>query len=100
MQLRVGQTLESAVDTTALVVVRCSDQDLTVTCGGRPMAPRGEVKERVPAADTGSGALLGKRYIVDGVDIELLCVQGGEHPVAVDGTEVSVKAAKPLPASD
>jgi uncharacterized NAD-dependent epimerase/dehydratase family protein len=100
MQLKVGQTLESAVDATALVVVRCPDKDLTVTCGGHPMVPRGEVTERVAADTTGTGTLLGKRYTLNGVDVELLCVQAGRHPVAVDGTEVTVKAAKPLPASD
>lgn len=100
MQLKVGQTLESTVDATALVVVRCPDQDLTVTCGGRPMAPRGEAREKLTAETTGGGTLLGKRYTVEGVEIELLCVQPGQHPVAVDGTEVAVKSAKPLPASD
>jgi hypothetical protein len=100
MQLKVGQTLESAVDATAFVVVRCPDEDLTVTCGGRAMAPRGEVAEKFPAKTTGEGTLLGKRYTVEGVQIELLCVQAGQHPVAVDGTPVTVKSAKPLPASD
>ncbi|MFJ3774575.1 hypothetical protein ACIPX0_23045 [Streptomyces sp. NPDC090075] len=100
MRLKVGQTLESVVDTTALVVVRCSDEDLSVTCGGHEMVPRGAAKELVPAETTGEGTLIGKRYTVDGVGVELLCVQAGDHPVAVDGTAVVVKSAKPLPASD
>jgi hypothetical protein len=100
MQLKVGQTLESAVDATALVVVRCPDRDLAVTCGGHAMVPRGEAQERLPAESSGQGTLLGKRYTAEGVEIELLCVQAGQHPVAVDGTEVAVKSAKPLPASD
>jgi uncharacterized Zn-binding protein involved in type VI secretion len=96
----VGQTLESTVDTTTLVVVRCPDQDVTVTCGGRPMAPRGEITVKTAPVATGDGTLLGKRYTVDAMDIELLCVGTGSSPVAVDGTEVAVKSAKPLPASD
>ncbi|MCC5575221.1 hypothetical protein IMZ11_06145 [Microtetraspora sp. AC03309] len=101
MKLRVGQTLKSLVDTTGLVVVRCTDQDLSVTCGGHEMSPDAP-GERVPAVGgpNGSGLQLGKRYTVDGTDVELLCVQGGEHSVAVDGTEVVQKSAKPLPASD
>ncbi|MFC5746350.1 hypothetical protein [Actinomadura rugatobispora] len=100
MKLTLGQTLESVVDSTALVVVRAPAEDLEVTCGGRGMVPKGEAGEPVEAAATGAGLLLGKRYTADGLDIELLCVKGGEHPVAVNGAEVAQKSAKPLPASD
>ncbi|RAY17010.1 hypothetical protein DPM19_02270 [Actinomadura craniellae] len=100
MKLTVGQTLKSVVDETALVVVRCPDQDLAVTCGGHEMAPQDAPGERVPAAANGPGVLLGKRYTAEGFDLELLCVKGGDHAVAVNGTEVEQKSAKPLPASD
>ncbi|RAY16909.1 hypothetical protein DPM19_01710 [Actinomadura craniellae] len=99
MRLRVGQTIRSAVDATALVVIRCPDDDLTVTCGGREMTEEGGTGEQATAAG-GPGMALGKRYTADGVDIELLCVQAGDHPVAVNGTEVAQQNAKPLPASD
>jgi tartrate dehydratase alpha subunit/fumarate hydratase class I-like protein len=101
MKLKAGLTLESVVDATALVVVRSSDQEVTVTCGGHEMAPKGEAGERVPAATSGGeGTQLGKRYTVEGVEVELLCVHAGEHPVAVNGAAVVQKSAKPLPASD
>ncbi|MCD0452940.1 hypothetical protein LO762_27720 [Actinocorallia sp. API 0066] len=100
MKLRVGQTLRSTVDGTALVVVRCPADDLTVTCGGRAMTDEQAPAQAPALADPGAGALLGKRYTADGVDIELLCVQPGTHPVAVNGAEVAQKTAKPLPASD
>ncbi|MDX6742143.1 hypothetical protein [Actinocorallia sp. A-T 12471] len=100
MKLRVGQTLRSAVDATALVVVRAPDDDLAIACGGVDMGEE-QVAERSPAiAGAGSGVLLGKRYTVDGIDVELLCVAGGDHAVSVGGTEVVQKSAKPLPASD
>ncbi|WP_106402637.1 hypothetical protein [Actinocorallia populi] len=100
MKLRAGQTLRSTVDATALVVVRAPQDDLAVTCGGLEMAEE-QVAEKVPAqTEAGAGVLLGKRYTVEGVDVELLCVQGGEYAVAVDGTDVEQKSAKPLPASD
>jgi hypothetical protein len=102
MKLSVGQTLQSVADDTALVVVRCPAEELTVTCGGHEMVPKGEEGDRVPAASGagGQGTLLGKRYTVDGVDVELLCVRAGGLPVEVNGTEVEQKTAKPLPASD
>jgi hypothetical protein len=101
MKLQVGQTLHSAVDSTALIVIRGCDLDLTVTCGGEAMAPQGEGAGPLPAsAAMGGGALIGKRYTVDGLEIELLCVKGGEYAVAIDGTELVQKGARPLPASD
>jgi hypothetical protein len=100
MKLTLGQTLESVVDSTALLVIRCPDGDLQVTCGGHEMVPRGEVAEHVPPTATGQGVLLGKRYTIEGTDVELLCVKAGDHPVAINGAEAVQKAAKPLPASD
>ena len=99
MKLRVGQTLRSVVDTTALLVVKAPDQDLTVACGGLEMSAE-EPAERVPATANGGGVQLGKRYTADAVEVELLCVKPGEHQVTVDGAPVAQKTAKPLPASD
>ncbi|MEW2355722.1 hypothetical protein [Spirillospora sp. NPDC029432] len=100
MKLRLGQTLKSVVDSTSVVVIRSPQEDVTVTCGGHEMTeePGGEV----PAAGGagGPGLLLGKRYTVEGMEIELLCTKGGEHAVAVDGVALEQKSAKPLPASD
>lgn len=102
MKLKVGQTLESVVDGTALIVVRSPEGDVTVTCGGREMVPKGDAAQRVSAVveAQGPGTQLGKRYVAGGLDLELLCVKAGEHAVAVNGVEVSSKTARPLPASD
>jgi hypothetical protein len=99
MKLRVGQTLKSVVDATAVVVVRCPDQDVAVACGGREMSPE-QSASQLPAVVEGPGAQLGKRYTAGEIDIELLCIKGGEHPVTVDGALLALKSAKPLPASD
>jgi hypothetical protein len=99
MKLRVGQTLRSVVDNTALVVVRCQDQELTVACGGREMSAE-QAPGRVEADANGGGVQLGKRYTTDTIEVELLCIQAGDHQVTVDGTPVVQKSAKPLPASD
>jgi hypothetical protein len=101
MRLKMGQTLLSAVDTTAVIVVRCPDQELTLTCGGHEMAPKGQEQAPVQATNGhGEGTQLGKRYTVEGIDIELLCVKAGTHALAVDGAPLTPKEAKPLPASD
>jgi hypothetical protein len=106
MRLRVGQTLTSVVDGTALVVVRCPDADVSVTCGGRDMTTEAAplaagAADAGGVAEPGDGGLeLGKRYAAEDVGLELLCTRPGTHPVAVGGAPVLRKSAKPLPASD
>ncbi|MBE1536866.1 hypothetical protein [Actinomadura algeriensis] len=99
MNVKIGQTLVSVVDGTSLVVVRCSGPDVVVTCGGEEMVDKAVADAAAPAGGSG-GARLGKRYTVEGLDIELLCVKAGGGQVAVNGTPVVEKSAKPLPASD
>ena len=73
---------------------------MTVTCGGEEMVPPGTAGAG-PAGTSGpDGVQLGKRYTVEGLGIELLCVKAGAHPVAVDSSPATPKGAKPLPASD
>ena len=48
----------------------------------------------------GGGTLIGKRYVDDGDTIELLCTKAGDGLPAIDGQPLSIKDAKPLPASD
>lgn len=107
MKPRVGQTLVSTVDTTTVIVVRWPDRELEVTCGGAPM-----VDARDPGAgadaDAGGtadpaqmgGSQLGKRYADDEHGVELLCAKPGPGTLAVEGTPLPLKSAKPLPASD
>jgi hypothetical protein len=103
MKPRVGQTLSSTIDATTVVVVRCPDTDLAITCGGAAM-----VDPKAPAPDTTGvpdparmdGTQLGKRYADENLGVELLCTKAGQGTLAVDGTPLPLKAAKPLPASD
>ena len=99
MKLRVGQTLHSTVDDATVVVIRTPEDDLSVTYGGAEMSDR---KPDAPGdgAPAGEGLLLGKRYADDGVGIELLCTKPGQGTLAVGGTPLPLKEAKPLPASD
>lgn len=101
MKLNVGLALYSTVDSTAVIVVRAPEADVTVTCGDA------EMTTEKPAADAGAGAaptqngtLLGKRYTDDALGLELLCTKAGPGALAVDGAPLEIKQAKPLPASD
>jgi hypothetical protein len=99
----VGQTLSSVTDTTGVVVVRAPGGDVEITCGGKPMVSvkAGTPVERVPADPAfAQGTKLGKRYENAAGTIELLCTKGGTSSLAVDGEILTIKAAKPLPASD
>ncbi|MFF5303750.1 hypothetical protein ACFY5F_30780 [Streptomyces sp. NPDC013161] len=102
MRPRVGQMLASTVDTTAVIVVRCPDGEVDVTCGGAAM-----IEGTAPGAVTGTadpdlmgGSLLGKRYADEDLGLELLCTKQGEGTLAANGVPLPVKSAKPLPASD
>jgi hypothetical protein len=102
-QVTVGQTLRSVTDTTTVIVVRASADDVAITCGGAPMIDHraGEAAGLVPADPAfASGTLLGKRYEDGAATIELLCTKGGPSSLAVNGELLMIKSAKPLPASD
>ncbi|HEY6624815.1 MAG TPA: hypothetical protein VIX85_13325 [Acidimicrobiales bacterium] len=101
MELKAGVQLRSAVSTTEVVVVRAPKEPVTLTCGEAPMLGRDEESPggEVPAADEGS-ALLGKRYVDETSDIEVLCTKPGDGTLAVEGRTLELKSAKPLPSSD
>jgi hypothetical protein len=107
VKARVGQTLVSTVDGTAVVVVRAPAGEVALTCGGADMvdskavpigAGHGATTTLDPAQ--AGGALLGKRYADDALGLELLCTKGGQGTLAVGGAPLALKDAKPLPATD
>ena len=103
MTPRIGMMLTSTVDHTSVVVVRWTAGDQELTCGGAPMVdPAQAAPEPRRPLDPGesAGTLLGKRYASDDGSVELLCTRPGQGTLAVGGVPLSVKSAKPLPASD
>ena len=48
----------------------------------------------------GDGTQLGKRYVNEEGSLELLCTKPGKGSLACGGTLLTIKGAKPLPASD
>ncbi|APH02411.1 hypothetical protein ACFY2Y_13160 [Janibacter hoylei] len=102
MKLTVGTTLASAVDGATVIVVRAGDDDVELTSGGLAMydpksdeAPQGE-----PDGSQLGGVQIGKRYVTEADDVELLATKPGKGTLAIDGVALRLRDAKPLPASD
>ncbi|MGI5451702.1 hypothetical protein ACQEWB_00635 [Streptomyces sp. CA-249302] len=103
MTPRVGMMLASTVDNTSVVVVRWAAGDQEVMCGGSPMVDPTQTEftpQGPPDPRQSAGTLLGKRYATADGSVELLCTKPGKGTLAVGGTPLVVKSAKPLPASD
>ena len=52
------------------------------------------------APDASEGTQLGKRYTNEAGDLELLCTKPGKGSLGCDEALLTIKGAKPLPASD
>jgi hypothetical protein len=109
--LRPGEQFASTVCTTRVAVIRAPAQGRPlIACGGEPMVPA--TSARPPASGHGPNAngpaangpaaatLIGKRYTDAAETVELLCTSSGAGVLSCDGAPMTVKAAKPLPASD
>ncbi len=95
---RPGDQLASTACGTRVVVIRApADAHPPLACGGKPMVPAASAP---PVKDPGSGTLIGKRYVDTTGTLELLCTASGAGELTCDGAPMTIKAAKPLPASD
>jgi hypothetical protein len=52
------------------------------------------------AGSLDDGTLLGKRYVDDAGELEVLCTKSGTGSLSIGDDPLRVKDAKPLPASD
>ncbi len=107
--LRPGDQLASTVCGTRVVVIRApAERQPLIACGGSPMAvsaPGGRPPGDPPPGGTHPPrpplvTLIGKRYVDATETVELLCTSSGAGELSCDGAPMTVKAAKPLPASD
>jgi hypothetical protein len=100
---RPGDQLASTVCTARVVVIRASAsadrQPPVIACGGSPMVPAASAPPP-PSGDAASATLIGKRYVDASGTLELLCTSSGAGELSCDGVLMTLKAAKPLPASD
>jgi hypothetical protein len=98
-----GQRLRSQACTTEIIVVRAPGHPVELTCGGHPMATdqaTGTGTANGASAVGVGGTRLGKRYVDEPTGLEVLCVKPGSGTLAADGRDLTLKSAKPLPASD
>lgn len=101
MELKPGTRLRSDVCATEVIVVKAPTAPVELDCGGTPMVAvtegaAGGAIDPVWA----SGTLLGKRYVLPDVGLELLCTKAGDGSLSVGGAGLQEKQAKPLPSSD
>jgi hypothetical protein len=97
---RPGDQLASTVCTTRVVVVRVpADRVPVLECGGGPMVAATAGARPAPPAP-GAATLIGKRYVDASETVELLCTSSGTGKLSCDGAAMTIKSAKPLPASD
>ena len=101
-QLKPGTRIKSAVCATELMVIQAPGGDADVRCGGTPMIGISDPKPEGAAIDPTlkAGSQIGKRYVDAAGTIELLCTKPGEGTIALGGTPLVLKEAKPRPASD
>ena len=98
--LKAGTRLKSAVCNTEVMIVAAPKDEVEVTCGGAPLIAMGEEGSGSIADDAKGGTQIGKRYVNEAGDLEILCTKPGDGSLAAGGAELTIKGAKPLPSSD
>ncbi len=96
-----GTRLQSQVCDTQVIVVRSADSLDDLRAGGVAMVPLDSQKAADATLDPAfsEGNAMGKRY-VDDTGAEVLVTKAGAGTLSVGTTALSLKEAKPLPASD
>ena len=99
--LKTGGRLKSCVCDGEVMVVSAPDEDIEITCGGVAMTdPASASKSGEVHADHAVGIAIGKRYVSESGDVELLCVKAGDGGLAVNGNLLLQKDTKKLPKTD
>ena len=100
--LKAGTRIRSAVCATEVMVIAAPGGDVAVSCGGTIMVPSADSPAEGGSVDSSyaDGSLLGKRYVNEAGDLELLCVKPGDGSLAIGDEKLVLKEAKPLPSSD
>jgi hypothetical protein len=99
--IKTGTRLKSQVCDTQVIVIKASDRLSDLRAGGAPMveiATEGS-SDAVLDPNFAGGAVMGKRY-VDDAGAEVLVTKAGAGTLSVGDVPMSLKEAKPLPASD
>ncbi|MDL4816347.1 hypothetical protein [Actinomadura opuntiae] len=99
---RIGDQLASTTCSTRVIIVRAPAGGVPeIACGGSPMVPASTLADAPPPPSGGEPAtLIGKRYVDAAGTLELLCTASGSGELSCGGVPMTLKTAKPLPASD
>ncbi len=102
MKLTTGSRWRSSACTTEGIVVRIdAGDDVDLRCGGHPMLAAGaDGEQQAIIAEFAGGSLLGKRYELEELGLELLVTKAGDGSLAVGETSLVEKSARRLPTSD
>jgi len=102
MDIKPGSRWKSTVCTAEVVVVRPPKPAGVLQCGGAPVHALGTESQASGEVhpDHSGGVLVGKRYTDIESGIEVLGAKAGKGSLAFDGRPLTLKEAKPLPASD
>ena len=99
--IKSGTRLKSQVCDTQVIVVKTADSLDDLRAGGAPMVALDDSTSAGAALDPdfSAGAVMGKRY-VDEAGAEVLVTKAGAGSLSIGTVPLSIKEAKPLPASD
>ncbi len=99
--IKSGTRLKSQVCDTQVIVVKTAESLDDLRAGGAPMVALDAegTADAVLDPDFASGCVMGKRY-VDDAGAEILVTKAGTGSLSVGATPLTIKEAKPLPASD
>ena len=96
-----GTRLRSQVCDTQVIVVKAADSLDDLRCGGHPMLALDAERpaDLTPDPAFADGSAMGKRYVDEG-GAEVLVTKAGAGSLSVGTAALTLKEAKPLPASD
>ena len=99
--IKSGTRLKSQVCETQVIVVKTADSLDELRAGGAPMVPLDDSGSGGASLDPefAAGAVMGKRY-VDDAGAEVLVTKAGAGTLSIGTVPMTIKEAKPLPASD
>jgi hypothetical protein len=102
VSLTPGSRYQSQVCTTEVIVIKGSDVQAALECGGEPMiALQAAPASRVPIHEGwNGGSALGKRFTNSARSLEILVTKAGTGTLGVGGERLVEKGSKPLPSSD
>ena len=98
-QLKAGTRLKSGVCSTEVMVISAPDGEVDLRCGGAPML---DMQAEAPSdasvsPEAANGTAMGKRYVSESGDLELLCTKPGDGSLGFGDALLNTKDAKPLP---